>query len=69
MDVLLLRPSPRNERFGLGPFFRTEPLGLEYIAAALETRGHHTTIVDLRFLALPAGDGRRRVPALTGNRR
>jgi radical SAM superfamily enzyme YgiQ (UPF0313 family) len=49
MDVLLLRPSPRNERFGLGPFFRTEPLGLEYIAAALEARGHATTIVDLRF--------------------
>src|SRR5512143_459568 len=49
MDVLLLRPAPRNERFGLGPFFRTEPLGLEYIAAGLETRGHHTTIVDLRF--------------------
>jgi radical SAM superfamily enzyme YgiQ (UPF0313 family) len=38
MDVLLLRPAPRNERFGL-----------EYIAAALETRGHRTTIVDLRF--------------------
>ena len=49
MDVLLLRPSPRNERFGLGPFFRTEPLGLEYIASALEAHGHHTTIVDLRF--------------------
>ena len=27
---------PRNERFGLGPFFRIEPLGMEYIAAALE---------------------------------
>ena len=49
MDVLLLRPSPRNERFGLGPFFRTEPLGLEYIAAALEAHGHQATIVDLRF--------------------
>jgi hopanoid C-3 methylase len=49
MDVLLLRPAPRNERFGLGPFFRTEPLGLEYIAAALRARGHHPTIVDLRF--------------------
>jgi len=49
MDVLLLRPAPRNERFGLGPFFRTEPLGLEYVAAAIETRGHRATVVDLRF--------------------
>ena len=38
-----------NERFGLGPFFRTEPLGLEYVAAALEARGHTASIVDLRF--------------------
>ena len=36
MHVLLLRPVPENDRFGLGPFFRIEPLGLEYIAAALE---------------------------------
>src|SRR6266571_3277061 len=49
MHVLLLRPVPGNERFGLGPFFRVEPLGLEYIAAALETRGHLATVVDLRF--------------------
>jgi radical SAM superfamily enzyme YgiQ (UPF0313 family) len=49
MDVLLLRPAPRNERFGLGPFFRTEPLGLEYVAAALESRGHRAMVVDLRF--------------------
>jgi radical SAM superfamily enzyme YgiQ (UPF0313 family) len=49
MDVLLLRPAPRNERFGLGPFFRTEPLGLEYVAAALEARGHRATVIDLRF--------------------
>jgi radical SAM superfamily enzyme YgiQ (UPF0313 family) len=48
MDVLLLRPAPRNERFGLGPFFRTEPLGLEYVAAALEARGHRASVVDLR---------------------
>lgn len=26
MRVLLLRPVPANERFGLGPFFRIEPL-------------------------------------------
>jgi hopanoid C-3 methylase len=49
MHVLLLRPVPGNDRFGLGPFFRIEPLGLEYIAAALEARGHRTTIVDLRY--------------------
>src|SRR5215212_5932642 len=49
MDVLLLRPVPGNERFGLGPFFRIEPLGMEYIAAALESRGHAVTLADLRF--------------------
>ena len=49
MHVLLLRPVPINERFGLGPFFRIEPLGMEYIAAALERRGHTATIADLRF--------------------
>jgi len=49
MNVLLIRPDPGNERFGLGPFFRVEPLGLEYVAAALRARGHAPTIVDLRF--------------------
>jgi radical SAM superfamily enzyme YgiQ (UPF0313 family) len=49
MNVLLFRPDPGNERFGLGPFFRVEPLGLEYVAAALRERGHEPTIVDLRF--------------------
>ena len=51
MNILLLRPAPGNERFGLGPFFRIEPLGMEYVAAALETRGHHVTIRDLQILA------------------
>ena len=49
MKVLLLRPVPPTERFGLGPFFRIEPLGMEYVAAALEARGHDVTLVDLRF--------------------
>src|SRR4029079_14920163 len=49
VNVLLLRPDPGNERFGLGPFFRVEPLGLEYVAASLTARGHETTILDLRF--------------------
>ncbi len=52
MRVLLLRPVPANERFGLGPFFRIEPLGMEYIAASLEARGHHVTLADLRFSSL-----------------
>jgi radical SAM superfamily enzyme YgiQ (UPF0313 family) len=47
--VLLLRPDPGNERFGLGPFFRVEPLGLEYIAAGLLRGGHETTLADLRL--------------------
>jgi radical SAM superfamily enzyme YgiQ (UPF0313 family) len=49
MKVLLLRPDPGNERFGLGPFFRVEPLGLEYIGAALRAQGHEPTVADLRF--------------------
>ena len=55
MRVLLLRPDPGNERFGLGPFFRVEPLGLEYIGGALRALGHEPTIADLRFRpGLPA---------------
>src|SRR5262245_30412772 len=49
MKVLLVRPRPGNERFGLGPFFRVEPLGLEYVAAALRRRGDDVSIVDARF--------------------
>src|SRR4029079_2850190 len=49
MNVLLLRAVPSNERFGLGPFFRIEPLGMEYIAAALEARRHAVNLADLRF--------------------
>jgi len=49
MKVLLLRPNPDNERFGLGPFFRVEPLDLEYIGAALRALDHEPTIADLRF--------------------
>lgn len=51
MRVLLVRPVCDNERFGLGPFFRVEPLGLEYVAAALLDAGHEVRIVDLRFAA------------------
>lgn len=49
MKVTLIRPDPGNERFGLGPFFRVEPLGLEYVAAAFEERGAEVTIVDGRY--------------------
>ena len=49
MNILLLRPAPANEQFGLGPFFRIEPLGMEYVAAPLESSGHQVTIRDLRF--------------------
>jgi radical SAM superfamily enzyme YgiQ (UPF0313 family) len=51
MNILLLRPAPSNEQFGLGPFFRIEPLGMEYIGAALENRGHRVILRDLRFSA------------------
>src|SRR5262245_15494358 len=69
MHVLLLRPVPGNERFGLGPFFRIEPLGMEYIAAALEARGHRVTLTDLRFSTLERTVHRGRAhgsPALVG---
>jgi radical SAM superfamily enzyme YgiQ (UPF0313 family) len=66
MRVLLLRPAPSNERFGLGPFFRIEPLGLEYVAAALEARGHDVTIRDLRFSAPVDRVVREARPSLVG---
>jgi len=66
MNVLLLRPVPANERFGLGPFFRIEPLGMEYIAAALEAHGHRVTLADLRFSRSLAAQIREARPALVG---
>ena len=49
VDLLLIRPDPGNERFGLGPFFRVEPLGLEYVASAARARGFRCGIIDERF--------------------
>jgi hopanoid C-3 methylase len=66
MNILLLRPVPGNERFGLGPFFRIEPLGMEYIAAALEADGHRVTLADLRFSASLERQMRLTRPALVG---
>src|SRR3954463_7781110 len=66
MNVLLLRPVPANERFGLGPFFRIEPLGMEYIAAALEAQGHRVTLADLRFSRPLARQLRDAQPAIVG---
>jgi radical SAM superfamily enzyme YgiQ (UPF0313 family) len=66
MRVLLLRPNPGNERFGLGPFFRVEPLGLEYIGAALRALGHEPTIGDLRFRPGVEAWVRRTRPRLVG---
>lgn len=66
MNVLLIRPDPGNERFGLGPFFRVEPLGLEYVASALRARGHESSIVDLRFGGGVSSQVRRTRPTLVG---
>jgi hopanoid C-3 methylase len=66
MNVLLLRPDPGNERFGLGPFFRVEPLGLEYVGAALRGRGHETTVVDLRFGHRVSSSVQRTRPRIVG---
>jgi radical SAM superfamily enzyme YgiQ (UPF0313 family) len=49
MNILLLRPHPGNDKFGLGPFFQVEPLGLEYVGAVLRSRGDSVTIADLCF--------------------
>lgn len=49
LRVLLVKPRSSAVHFGLAPFFRTEPLGLEYIAATLGARGHQVRIVDLCF--------------------
>src|ERR1700730_4000959 len=66
MNILLLRPDPGNERFGLGPFFRVEPLGLEYIGAALLQRGHDVTVADLRLGGSVASWIRRTQPRVVG---
>ena len=66
MRVLLVRPDPGNERFGLGPFFRAEPLGMEYVGAALRKRGDDVALVDLRFGASLSRWIRRFRPELVG---
>jgi radical SAM superfamily enzyme YgiQ (UPF0313 family) len=53
MRVLLVKPSPRDLEFGLAPFFQTEPLGLQYVAAALARHGHQVRVLDLRFERRP----------------
>jgi radical SAM superfamily enzyme YgiQ (UPF0313 family) len=45
----LIQPSSADLHFGLSPFFRTEPLGLEYIAAALVRAGHCVQLADMSF--------------------
>lgn len=66
VNVLLLRPDPGNERFGLGPFFRIEPLGLEYLASALIARGQGPAILDLRFGRRLRSQIRRTRPKVVG---
>lgn len=66
MDVLLLRPHPGNDRFGLGPFFQVEPLGLEYLGTALRRAGFRPSLADLRFPPSLARVVRRARPALVG---
>jgi radical SAM superfamily enzyme YgiQ (UPF0313 family) len=46
---LLVKPRHLDAHFGLAPFFSTEPLGLEYISAALGAIGHQVRIVDMCF--------------------
>jgi radical SAM superfamily enzyme YgiQ (UPF0313 family) len=53
MRVLLIKPSPHRLDFGLSPFFQTEPLGLQYVAASLARHGHDVCLLDLRFERRP----------------
>ncbi|HEY0308329.1 MAG TPA: radical SAM protein [Acidobacteriaceae bacterium] len=46
---MLVKPRNATAHFGLAPFFRTEPLGLEYISAALKAKGHVVQVVDMNF--------------------
>jgi len=48
MRILLIKPAPAPQ-FGLAPFFVTEPLGLEYVGAALEAERRDVRLADLRF--------------------
>jgi radical SAM superfamily enzyme YgiQ (UPF0313 family) len=66
MRILLIRPDPGNERFGLGPFFRVEPLGLEYVAQAVRKLGHEPVIIDARFGASIGSWLRRVRPQVVG---
>ncbi|GAM08853.1 putative methyltransferase [Geobacter sp. OR-1] len=66
MKILLLRPDPGHEKFGLGPFFRVEPLGLEYIGAALLAAGYQVTVADLRFRPGATAWVRRTAPRIVG---
>src|SRR5258706_10886811 len=66
LKVLLVRPDPGNERFGLGPFFRVEPLGLEYIGAALRRAGYDSSVVDERFGARAGAWARKLRPRIVG---
>ena len=66
MNILLIRPHPGNDLFGLGPFFQVEPLGLEYIGAALRARGHTVAAADLRFRPGVAASVRKSRPRLVG---
>lgn len=66
VNILLLRPDPGDDRFGLAPFFRVEPLGLEYIGAALRAGGHEPVAADLRFRPSAATWVRRTRPRLVG---
>ncbi|HBD08127.1 MAG TPA: B12-binding domain-containing radical SAM protein, partial [Syntrophobacteraceae bacterium] len=66
MNILLIRPNPGNVRFGLGPFFRVEPLGLEYVGAAVRRAGHDVTLIDERFDGGAATWVRRTRPGVVG---
>lgn len=66
MEVLLVRPDPGNERFGLGPFFRVEPLGIGYVVAALKPLGVSCTVVDERFGRATPAWLRKKRPRMVG---
>ena len=48
MNVLLVQPE-QGSRFGISRIVGVEPLGLECVGAAIQSRGHPVTILDMRL--------------------
>lgn len=66
MRVLLIQPRPKKNGPGFKNVIRTEPLGLEIVAASLKREGHEVRLVDLLDGSLPLGEVRHFAPGAAG---